>query len=259
MTPDAVFSHPLFTWLALLVFGGMLVESLWLLYRHRLALPWGEQAANLFILIVGGALRISVRGLFLLAFVAVSKWAPVHWETSWLSAIACFLGVDLIFYGWHRYLHHHPFGFALHSVHHSGHTFSLSLAGRLPWPLRLVDDFVCLPLVLIGFDPLLVFLCMGVSFAAQYLVHTNVVGKLGPLDWLFNTPSNHRVHHHAEGLGQQRNFGAALMLWDRLFGTYQQEEGPVPFGITDVPSSHNPIEIQLQGFRRFFAQRKEAR
>lgn len=259
MTPDAVFSHPLFTQLALLVFGGLFVESLWLLYRYRLALEWGEQAANLFILLVGGALRILVRGLFLSAFVAASTLAPVHWARTPLSALACFLGVDLIFYGWHRFLHHHPFGFALHSVHHSGQTFSLSLAGRLPWPLRLVDDFVCLPLLLIGFDPLLVFLCMGVSFAAQYLVHTKAIGKLGPLDWVFNTPSNHRVHHHAEGPGQQRNFGAALMVWDRLFGTYQAEAGPAPFGIEGVPSSHNPIEIQLQGFRRFFAQRKEAR
>ena len=259
MTPDAVFSHPLFTFLALLVWGGMSAESLWLLYRYRLSLPWGEQAANVFILIVGGALRISVRGVFLVVFVAVSMRAPVHWEDSAPAAVLCFLGVDFTFYAWHRFLHHHPFGFALHSVHHSGHTFSLSLAGRLPWPLRLVDDFVCLPMVLLGFSPLLVFLCMAVSFAAQYLVHTNLVGKLGPLDWLFNTPSNHRVHHHAQGPGQQRNFGAALMLWDRLLGTYQAEQGPVPFGLADVPNSTNPLEIQLQGFKRFFAARRVAR
>jgi len=246
-------------WLALTVWGGLLAESLLLVHRYRLQHPWGEQVANLFILIVGGALRISVRGVFLAAFVAVSALAPVHWEDNVLSAVLCFLGVDFIFYAWHRFLHHHPLGFAIHSVHHSGHTFSLSLAGRLPWPLRLVDDFVCLPLLLLGFSPLLVFLCMGVSFAAQYLVHTNFIGKLGPLDWLFNTPSNHRVHHHAEGTGQQRNFGAALMVWDRLFGTYQAEEGPVPFGIAGVPSSHNPFEIQVQGFRRFFSSRREAR
>lgn len=259
MTPDAVFSHPLFMWLALTVWGGLLVESLLLVHRYRLRHPWGEQVANLFILIVGGALRISVRGVFLAAFVAVSALAPVHWEDDAGSAVLCFLGVDFIFYAWHRFLHHHPLGFAIHSVHHSGHTFSLSLAGRLPWPLRLVDDFVCLPLLLLGFSPLLVFLCMGVSFAAQYLVHTNFIGKLGPLDWLFNTPSNHRVHHHAEGTGRQRNFGAALMVWDRLFGTYQAEEGPAPFGIAGVPSSHNPFEIQVQGFRRFFSVRREAR
>ena len=137
-------------WLALAVWGGMAIESVLLLGRYRLAHPWGEQAANLFILIVGGALRISVRGLFLAGFVAVSALAPVHWADSPVSAVLCFLGVDFIFYAWHRYLHHHPFGFAFHSVHHTGHTFSLSLAGRLPWPLRLVDDFVCLPLLLAG-------------------------------------------------------------------------------------------------------------
>ena len=259
MTSDGGFSHPLFTWLALLVWGAVVVESLWLLYRHRLGYPWGELAANLFILIVGGTLRIGVRGTFLLVFLAVSKFAPVHWELSVFSALACFLGVDLIFYAWHRFLHHHPFGFAIHSVHHSAHTFSLSLAGRLPWPLRLVDDFMCLPMALLGFDPILIFMCMGVNFAVQYLVHTELVGRLGPLDWLFNTPSNHRVHHHAVGGGQQHNFGAALMVWDRLFGTYQREDGPVPFGIEGVPNSQNPFEIQVQGFRRYFATRKAAR
>ncbi len=259
MTPDEGFSHPLFTCLALLVFGAVAVESVFLLYRHRLAYNWGELSANLVILIVGGGLRVLVRGMFVVVFVAVAKFAPVHWESSAFSAVACFLGVDLIFYWWHRFLHHNPFGFAIHSVHHSAQTYSLSLAGRLPWPLRLVDDFMCLPMALLGFEPLLIFMCMGVNFAVQYLVHTELVGRLGPVDWLFNTPSNHRVHHHAIGPGMQRNFGAALMVWDRLFGTYQREEGPVPFGIDGVPNSQNPFEIQWQGFRRFFAQRKEAR
>ena len=256
MTPDSGFSHPFFSFLALLIFGAVVVESLVLLWRHRLGYPWRELAANLFILIVGGLLRLLVRGMFVVVFLAVSKFAPVYWELSLGSAVACFLGVDLIFYAWHRFLHHHPFGFAVHSVHHSAHTFSLSLAGRLPWVLRLTDDFMCLPMALLGFDPLLIFMCMGVNFAVQYMVHTELVGRLGPLDWLLNTPSNHRVHHHAVGGGQQHNFGAALMLWDRLCGTYRREEGPVPFGIEGVPCSENPFEIQLQGFQRFFAERR---
>ena len=258
MRLDSGFSHPFFTWIALVIMGAVVTESVVLLYRYRLGYPWAELAANLFILIVGGMLRLLVRGLFVVVFVAVWQLAPMRWEGSVFSAIACFLGVDLIFYGWHRFLHHNAFGFAMHSVHHSAQTFSLSLAGRLPWALRLTDDFICLPMALIGFDPLLIFMCMGVNFLVQYLVHTQLIGRLGPLDWLFNTPSNHRVHHHAIGEGQQHNFGAALMIWDRLFGTYQREEGPVPFGIEGVPNSQNPFEIQLQGFKRFFAHRKQA-
>lgn len=249
----------MFAQLAALAFGLLFLESLWLLWRHRLSLPWGEQAANLFVLLVGGALRFSMRGVFTVVFFAAWKWTPLRWERSAPSVVLCFLLVDLTFYAWHRFLHHHPLGFALHTVHHSGQTFSLSLAGRLPWPLRLVDDFICVPVVLLGFDPVLTFLCMGVSFTVQFVVHTEAVGRLGPLDWVFNTPSNHRVHHHLEGPGQQRNFGAALILWDRLFGTYQAETAArPPYGLVGVPSVENPLEIQLQGFKRLFSQRKAA-
>lgn len=255
MTPASGFSHPLFVCIAVLIFSAVVLESLVLLWRHRLDYAWRELAANLFILIIGGGLRLLVRGTFVAVFFTASRRAPVHWEFSVLSAVPCFLGVDLIFYAWHRLQHHHPLGFAVHSVHHSAHTFSLSLAGRLPWVLRLTDDLMCLPMALLGFDPLLIFMCMGVNFLVQYSVHTELVGRLGPLDWWFNTPSNHRVHHHALGGGQQHNFGAALMIWDRLFGTYRRETGPAPFGIEGVPNSENPFEIQFQGLRRFFAQR----
>jgi sterol desaturase/sphingolipid hydroxylase (fatty acid hydroxylase superfamily) len=254
MTPQAAFEHPLFAQLAALAFAALFFESLWLLWRFKLSLDWGEQAANVFVLLVGGVLRVAMRGVFAVAFVFAWELTPLRWERSWLSALACFLLVDLLFYGWHRFLHHHPLGFALHTVHHSGQTYALSLAGRLPWPLRLVDDFIALPVVLLGFDPLLTFLCMGVSFTVQFLVHTNAVGRLGVLDLVFNTPSNHRVHHHAEGEGQRHNYGAALIVWDRLFGTYLPEpEGAARFGLTGVPSVVDPLEIQLQGLKRLVA------
>jgi sterol desaturase/sphingolipid hydroxylase (fatty acid hydroxylase superfamily) len=260
MTPSDAFDHPLFAQLAALVFTALFIESLWLVWRFRLSLPWGEQAANVFVLLVGGALRVAVRGFFAIVFVAAWNLTPLRWERSWLSALVCFLLVDLLFYGWHRFLHHHPLGFALHTVHHSGETFTLSLAGRLPWPLRLVDDLIIVPVVLLGFDPLLTFLCMGVSFTVQFLVHTNTVGRLPLLDLVFNTPSNHRVHHHADGPGQRHNYGAALIIWDRLFGTYLAEpEGRARFGLNGVPSVSDPLEIQLQGFKRLLAQWKAAR
>ena len=214
MPAPIFFSHPLFAGLALLAGLALVLESIWLLWRYRLSVRWTEQAVNLATFLVGEAIRFAMRGLFLATFFALSSFAPLHVGFSPLAALLCFLGVDLLLYGWHRFLHLHPLGFALHSVHHTGRTFSLTLGGRLPWPLRLVDDLVCLPMALLGFDPLLIYLCMASSFAVQFLAHAHGVGRLGPLDWLFNTPSNHRVHHHARGAGQQRNFGAALMLWD---------------------------------------------
>lgn len=254
MTPDDVFTHPLFRWLAVAVGGAVLVEATWLVLRRRHETPWGELSADLVTFFVGEGLRVAMRGVFIAVYAVLWARAPWRLETTALTAAACFLGVDLLLYLWHRFLHRQPLGWALHSVHHTGRVFALPLAGRLPWPLRLVDDLVPAPLVLLGFEPLLVYLCLAVSFAVQFLAHAGGVGTLGPLDAVFNTPSNHRVHHHAEGPGQRRNFGAALIVWDRLFGTYQPETSPAPFGVEGTPPSSNPLRIQVQGLLRWWWQ-----
>jgi sterol desaturase/sphingolipid hydroxylase (fatty acid hydroxylase superfamily) len=253
---EAVFGHPLFGWLALVVGVAVLAESLWLLVTRARSTDWPELATDLVTFFVGEGLRVAMRGVFLGVYVALWELAPWRLPTSALTAVACFLGVDLLLYLWHRLLHRWPLGWALHSVHHTGATFALPLAGRLPWPLRLVDDLVTAPLVLLGFEPLLVYLCLAVSFVVQFLAHAGGVGRLGPLELVLNTPSNHRVHHHAEGPGPQRNFGAALIVWDRLFGTYAEEAGPARFGVTGVPSVVNPFVVQGQGLVRWWRARR---
>lgn len=256
MTSAALFSHPLFRWAALVVGVALLLEAAWLVARRGRAVPWGELTADLVIFFVGEGLRLAMRGGFLGVYGALAAIAPWRLEVDLPTAVACFLGVDLLLYLWHRLLHRWPLGWALHSVHHTGQTFALPLAGRLPWPLRLVDDLVTAPLVLLGFEPLLVYLCLAVSFVVQFLAHAAFVGRLGPLDAVLNTPSNHRVHHHAEGPGQRRNYGAALVVWDRLFGTYQREAGPARFGVEGVPSVANPLVVQGQGLARWWRARR---
>ncbi len=240
--------------LAMMVGVGVVLESVWLLVTRRAALAWGELSADLVIFFVGEAVRFAMRGVFLFAYVALASLVPWRLEVSVLSALACFVLVDLLLYLWHRLMHRWRFGWALHSVHHSGHTFALPLAGRLPWPLRFVDDLVPLPLVLLGFDPALIYLCLAVSFVVQVFAHAAKVGPLGPLDLVFNTPANHRVHHHLEGEGQQRNFGAALIVWDRLFGTFVRGDGArVPVGVKGYDGdSVNPLAIQLEGLAKWW-------
>lgn len=256
MTSTEVFSHPLFRWTALVVGVALVVEAGGLVLRRGRAVPWGELTADLVIFFVGEGLRFAMRGVFLGVYGALAAYAPWRLGSGVGVVVACFLGVDLLLYAWHRLLHRWPLGWALHSVHHTGETFALPLAGRLPWPLRLVDDLVTAPLVLLGFEPLLVYLCLAVSFVAQVFAHAAFVGRLGWLDAVLNTPSNHRVHHHAAGPGQQRNFGAALVVWDRLFGTYQRETGPARFGVEGVPSVENPLVVQGQGLVRWWRGRR---
>lgn len=253
--PVAVFSHPLFLVMALVVAAALMLESAWLLLTRGLAVRWSELAADLFIFWVGELARWSLRALFVGLFLAVHAWAPVKWPLTAPVAVGCFLLVDLVQYAWHRAVHGSPLLWAMHSVHHTGATFALPLAGRLSWPLHLVDDLVVLPLALLGFDPVLLYLCLAGSFGVQYLAHAGGVGRLGPLEWLLNTPTHHRTHHHAEGDGAQRNFGAALIVWDRLFGTFHEATAPQDIGVPGLPSSSNPWVIQTQGLARWWRAR----
>lgn len=243
-----MFSHPLFAVLAGVVGVGMLLESAWLAVTQWRTLRWLELSADLVIFFVGELIRLAMRGVFLFVYLGLASLVPWRLPINPATALACFLLVDLLLYAWHRLLHVTRLGWALHSVHHTGEVFALPLAGRLPWPLRFVDDLITAPLVLVGFDVQLIYLCLGVSFVLQVFSHAATVGPLGPLELVLNTPTNHRVHHHREGEGQLRNFGAALIVWDRLFGTFLRPPAEAqPVGVAGFPDTVNPLTIQLHG------------
>lgn len=246
------FTHPLYAGLALVVALAVFAESAWLLLRRWERTRWLELSADLFIFFVGEAIRFAMRAPFLVVYVVLASLVPWRLAVTWWSAALCFVLVDALLYGWHRLLHVTRVGWAFHSVHHTGREFALPLAGRLPWPLRFVDDLIPAPLVLLGFEPALIYLCLAVSFVVQVLAHAAAVKTLGPLDAVLNTPANHRVHHHLEGDGQLKNFGAALMMWDRLFGTFERGDGEArPVGVKSLGDpGANPLTIQLAGLRK---------
>ena len=255
MASAAFFNHPLFARLALLVALAVAVESVWLLSRMGTRAPWSEYSSNAVSLMVGESIRFAMRGVFIGVYFAAFAIGLQPWSPGPLSAVICFVAVDLLLYLWHRLLHRTRWGWALHSVHHTGRAFSLVLAGRLPWPLRAIDDLVCLPLALLGFDPLLIYLCMAVCLTVQFLAHTSLVGRLGPIDRLLNSPSNHRVHHHTHDPDQNSNYGAAFMVWDHLFGTYRPEGAEEPIGTAEGPGPLNPLAVQWAGLRQLFRRR----
>ena len=101
------------------------------------------------------------------------------------------------------------------------------------------------PLVLMGFHPLAVVLALGAGLFYQIWIHTELVGKLGPLEWVLNTPYHHRVHHGSNRKYLNKNYGGVLIIYDRLFGTFAEEEDPVVYGTTRPVNSHNPFRIAL--------------
>ncbi|MCY1353464.1 Fatty acid hydroxylase superfamily protein [compost metagenome] len=163
----------------------------------------------------------------------------------WLSA---FVFYDFCYYWNHRLGHERNVLWAAHSVHHQSEEYNLSTALRQTSTGFLFGWIFYLPMAVAGVPPL-VFLTVGaLNLLYQFWVHTRHVPKLGWFEWVFITPSNHRVHHAQNPVYMDRNYGGVFILWDRLFGTFQEEldEEPVIFGVTTPLGSWNPLWANLQ-------------
>ena len=171
----------------------------------------------------------------------LDEWSPDNLGT-WL---ACFLAVDVAYYWFHRLSHEINFLWAAHVVHHQSEDYNLAVALRQSTLQPFFSAIFYLPLALLGFPPLVFFACAAINTIYQFWLHTQLVGRLGPLEILFVTPSHHRVHHGRNPIYIDRNHGGTFIVWDRLFGTFQREEEEVVYGITKPLASWNPIWANL--------------
>jgi sterol desaturase/sphingolipid hydroxylase (fatty acid hydroxylase superfamily) len=150
---------------------------------------------------------------------------------------------DLCYYWFHRVCHEVRFFWATHVVHHSSVRYTLSTALRQSWTALFAGFAFWLPLPLLGFRPENVLLMTSFSLLYQYWIHTETIGKLGPIEWIFNTPSHHRVHHGSNRQYLDRNHAGIFILWDRLFGTYERERARVVYGLTKNLHTFNLAKV----------------
>lgn len=193
-------------------------------------------------LLVGMLGKALVFGLFVWAY----QFRLFDIPYVWWAFVLCFFAEDLAYYVHHRLAHERRWFWASHVVHHSSQHYNLSTALRQTWT-GLFDGsiLIWLPLVLIGFPPAMVFFFKGVSLVYQFFVHTEAVRRLGPLEWIFNTPSHHRVHHATNPRYLDANYAGVLIIWDRLFGTFvaEREDDPPRYGIVYNLASFNPLRV----------------
>lgn len=170
------------------------------------------------------------------------------------SGLLLFLMQDFLYYWFHRASHRIRWMWASHVTHHSSERMNLSTAFRqsLTYPISGMWLF-WLPIAWVGFTPAQVILVVGLNLAYQFFVHTQAVPKLGWLEYVINTPSIHRVHHARNPQYIDRNFAGVLCIWDRLFGTFVEEEEPCVYGITKAIPTHNPLRLTFHEWRDMFA------
>ena len=198
--------------------------------------------------------------LYLSAYFYFHQFAVFDIGVSWGTVILCVVAADLAYYWEHRFTHRVGIGWATHTVHHSSPFFNISVAYRFGpldglWPI-----FFHLPLVLIGFNPFVVFFAEAFVQLYQTILHTEVIKKLPrPIEYVMNTPSHHRVHHGANDKYIDKNYAGIFIIWDRMFGTFAEETEKVAYGITKPVDSVNPLTIFFHGLIRIGRQVVEAK
>jgi sterol desaturase/sphingolipid hydroxylase (fatty acid hydroxylase superfamily) len=243
--------YPYLIWSVPVVVGLAVIEALVLIFVVKRQYDWRASLASLADMLMR---EFGIR--FLVGFSIVSPLIALAWANrvttmplDTVPAIAIlFLGQEFCYYWFHRASHRVRWFWATHAVHHSPNELNLSASYRFGLTGRLTGTSVFyVPLIWLGFPPAAVFATLAINLLYQFILHTTWIPKLGWYEYVFNTPSHHRVHHASNAEYLDANYGGVLIVFDRLFGTFVEERADLPcvYGLTKPVNSYNPIYIAL--------------
>ncbi len=188
--------------------------------------------------------------IYFLLYTFIFQYRLFDLDNTWWMWVLLLLADDFTFYWNHRLSHEIRILWASHVQHHSSQRLNLAVALRQSWGEPFYKYLFYCWIPLLGFDPIYIFIMQSVSLIYQFFQHTELVGNLGPIEWVFNTPSHHRVHHAVQHQYLDRNHAGILIIWDRIFGTFVKEikEDLPVYGITNNITSFNPLVIATHEF-----------
>jgi sterol desaturase/sphingolipid hydroxylase (fatty acid hydroxylase superfamily) len=236
-----------------LIMLAIFIEPYFYKRQFKKSYPWRDSATSLGVgaghQLTGIVNRLLIQGV-MASF--IWKYRIYTMPDEWWIYLALFIGLEFFYYWYHRASHEIFLLWATHSTHHSPNELTLSAAYRLGWMPFLSFSWVFfLPLVFFGFSPIPVFTMLSINLMYQFWLHTRLIGRLGFLEGIINTPSAHRVHHASNPIYLDKNYGGILILFDRLFGTYAKEEREIEiiYGLTHPNYSRNPFEVVFRVWR----------
>jgi sterol desaturase/sphingolipid hydroxylase (fatty acid hydroxylase superfamily) len=230
--------------------------------KRRAGAELRDGVASLVMGVGNFAVTAATNGMVLLTWRWFSQFRLFDLGYAWWSFVLLLFADDLTFYWLHRVAHRVRFWWASHVVHHSSRHFNLSLNLRQSWTGRLTLSWlVYLPLILLGFPPLLVIFQAKVNLAYQFWLHAAAIPRLPRwLEAVMNTPAHHRVHHAYNPRYLDRNYAGIFIIWDKLFGTFaaEVESDPCRFGITENIATFNPLTIAFHEWMAIFRDLRRA-
>jgi sterol desaturase/sphingolipid hydroxylase (fatty acid hydroxylase superfamily) len=196
--------------------------------------------------------------MVLAIFIFVHKFAIWNIGYQWWAWLLVFFADDFSYYWFHRTSHECRLFWASHVVHHSSQRYNLATALRQTWTGSFMSWIFWLWMPLVGFPPLMVLTMQAISLLYQFCIHTELVRTMGPFEALFNTPSHHRVHHGSNQRYLDRNHAGILIVWDRIFRTFEPEQELPVYGLTQNINSYNPLRIAFHEWLDIWRDLREA-
>lgn len=232
----------------------IVAEIAYCLWRRNGYYEFQDSIASLGTAIINQCVNVAVAA----AWFPVLTWLSAHSlftiQESVLAGVALFLGVDFCFYWFHRFGHRTNIGWAAHMPHHSTEELNYAVALRASVTQRFFSFFFYWPLALVGFKAEWVIAMVAFHLVLQLIPHTRVVPKLPKfIDAWMNTPSHHRVHHARNDQYLDKNYGGFLIIWDKLFGSFEAEAEECSYGVTSPPNTWDPTFINFQVWKQVIA------
>jgi sterol desaturase/sphingolipid hydroxylase (fatty acid hydroxylase superfamily) len=218
---------------------------------YRFADSFADLGCGMIEQLLGVLVKASLFAGYLMLFAKVRLFDLP--ENSWIVFAVCFLSVDFLYYWFHRTSHEVGAFWAAHSVHHQSEEYNLSVALRQGAFQSFFSWVFYLPLAVLGFPPATFITCSALNTLYQFWIHTRLIKTLGPIEWIFNTPSHHRVHHGRNPRYIDRNHAGVLIVWDRLFGTFVPETDEPVYGVVKPLASANPLWANFAGWIDLFS------
>jgi sterol desaturase/sphingolipid hydroxylase (fatty acid hydroxylase superfamily) len=246
-------ARPWLAGLLLVLLAAATLEGLVLSWRRPGGYDWRAYFSSLADAVLRRA--VDALGLTLVSPLLALAWQHRVTDLSLDNAatvLALFLGLEFSYYGYHRAAHRVRWFWASHAVHHSPAQLSLATAFRLGFTGKLTGTTLFFtPLIYLGFAPQAVFAALALNLLYQFWLHAEWMPRLwAPIEWVFNTPAHHRVHHASNAECLDCNYGGVLIVWDRLFGTFRclRQGDTLRYGLTTALATYNPVRIALHGW-----------
>ncbi len=200
---------------------------------------------NIFLGLLTVLFRILTKGIWIAIWTFLYQYSAIKLPETLTTYLILFFMNEFVYYWFHRLSHEKRLLWAIHVNHHSSEFFNFTTAARTPFFNLILHNVFWIPLLFLGFSPTMIFSVETIGFLFSFIQHTQIIKNFSIFDLILNSPSHHRVHHSSNPEYINKNYGNVLIIFDRLFGTFQKElkEIPIKYGLTKNINSYNPLVI----------------